>query len=654
MPPKDAHSPHMTPPCHRGYLAAWLCVLVTAATLIAAPATTPAPGSADAVLQYLDRVIDWYRRVTALDASAATSQELLLRETVRANARHVVSLAFQFARAQADLIEADQRAAAAAAAAPATTAAVGTAAAVRARNLIQAQANAAARAAELEAQLRELDNELRAAPPASQPAVAARRDELQARLNLARAQADVLAEYTGFLTGAQAGGDIGLRRKIDDLERSLPEIGSDVLYPTTGPTGVAAVAAAPQASHPESAGMFELVGQLFTLSSRLAELSRVADQAADLAREAEQLRAPLRTEILDALRRGEALSTTRPTGDPAVLERRRQDLEQLTDRFRKLAAAGVPLGEQTVLLEAARQNILTWRSALAQEYAAVLRSLLLRLGVMVGVVAVIVVVSELWRRATFRYVHDARRRRQIMVVRRIAVTAVVLLVVAAGVVTEFGSLATFAGLITAGIAVALQTVILSGVAYFFFIGRFGVRPGDRVTVAGITGDVVEIGLFRLYLMELAGAPADPHPTGRVVVFSNAVLFQPSAFYKQLPGADYVWHEVKFTLSPDTDYALAEKRLLSAVESVFEEYRADVERQHAAVTRSLHVQMEPPRPQSRMRFVDAGLEFVVRYPVELKNASEVDDRITRRLLDAINEEPKLKLVPPTAPKLQPAT
>jgi len=48
------------------------------------------------------------------------------------------------------------------------------------------------------------------------------------------------------------------------------------------------------------------------------------------------------------------------------------------------------------------------------------------------------------------------------------------------------------------VAVALQTVILSGVAYFFFIGRFGVRVGDRVTITNITGDVIEIGLFRIY------------------------------------------------------------------------------------------------------------------------------------------------------------
>lgn len=57
---------------------------------------------------------------------------------------------------------------------------------------------------------------------------------------------------------------------------------------------------------------------------------------------------------------------------------------------------------------------------------------------------------------------------------------------------------------------------------FFLIGKYGVRVGDRVQVAGVTGDVVDVGLVRLHLLEVG---ADGLRTGRVVVFSNAVLFQ---------------------------------------------------------------------------------------------------------------------------------
>ena len=55
-------------------------------------------------------------------------------------------------------------------------------------------------------------------------------------------------------------------------------------------------------------------------------------------------------------------------------------------------------------------------------------------------------------------------------------------------------------MITAGLAVALQNVILAVVAYFFLIGRYGVRVGDRITLAGVTGRVVEIVHTRVFFI----------------------------------------------------------------------------------------------------------------------------------------------------------
>jgi small-conductance mechanosensitive channel len=221
-----------------------------------------------------------------------------------------------------------------------------------------------------------------------------------------------------------------------------------------------------------------------------------------------------------------------------------------------------------------------------------------------------------------------------------------------GFVTEFGSLATFAGILTAGIAVSLQTLILSGVAYFFFIGRYGVRVGDRVTVAGVTGDVIDTGLFRLYLMELGGT-RQLQPTGRIVVLANSVLFAPTGFFKQMPGAEYEWHEVALTLAPDSDHKLAEQRLMGTVEAIYGEYRDTILHQHAAVKRSSHLPMPSPKPEGRLRFVDAGLELVVRYPVEVRRAAEIDDRVTRQLLEAIEREPKLRIVASATPRIQAA-
>lgn len=392
---------------------------------------------------------------------------------------------------------------------------------------------------------------------------------------------------------------------------------------------------------------------MFTLSRKMGDLKDLAQDTQRLRDRNDKLRAPIRTELLDAIHRGDALAAMRDVDDPQTLASQRKELDALAARFRLVSAAALPMGEQNILLDASRSNLLAWRDALNRSYHSALRHLLLRVGAIGVAILVLLGISALWRRATFRYVGDPRRRVQFLLLRRIVIGCLMLIIIVAGVVTELGSLATYAGLLTAGIAVALQSVILSGAAYFFFIGRYGVRVGDRVTISGITGDVVDTGLFRLYLMELSGSGRDLNATGRLVVFSNSVLFQPSPFFKQVPGADYVWHEVALTLAPDSDYHLAEKRLLSAIESVYNEYREDIERQHSNAIKMVHLQMPPPRPEGRLRFVEAGLEFVVRYPVDIRRAAEIDDRITRKLVEAIDEEPKLKVVASGTPKIQPA-
>ncbi len=108
-----------------------------------------------------------------------------------------------------------------------------------------------------------------------------------------------------------------------------------------------------------------------------------------------------------------------------------------------------------------------------------------------------------------------------------------------------------------------------------------------------------------------------------------------------------------TLSPDSDFRLAERLFLEAINSIFAKYKDDIERQHADVNNILHLQLPAPKPEGRLRFVDAGLEFLIRYPVQLHNGPETDDKITRALLETIAKEPKLKLVPTGTPSIQAA-
>jgi len=145
-------------------------------------------------------------------------------------------------------------------------------------------------------------------------------------------------------------------------------------------------------------------------------------------------------------------------------------------------------------------------------------------------------------------------------------------------------------------------------------------------------------------MEVTGGTG-PRPTGRVVAFSNSVVFQANAgMFKQIPGTNFLWHEVTLTIGPESNYRQVEQRMLDAVNKVLSEYHEKMETQRRNMERTLYsVRSSSFDPESRLRLTQSGLEVVIRYPVELGNAAEIDDRITRELLETIGREPKLRLV-----------
>jgi small-conductance mechanosensitive channel len=564
-------------------------------------------------------------------AVAANPAEVLVHNDARQTALEVLRLAFPFARAQVDLLPP--------APVPPPSAPSG---GIDPQTLARLAAEAAARLKQAQAGIERIQRELAPAPPGRRATLQRQLAEARAELQLAKARQGTMDAFTSFT--ARQGVGAGLLEQIDGLERSVPE-----LQANAGKTALPAERAA--AGRSQDGGVLALSGDLLSLVRKRREVQDERRSTDALRDAAGRLSAPLVADLRTASQEGDRLTLAERSNNLTVLGERTRRIEEVTSHFKKVSDALVPLAKQSVLLDAFEGHLSAWDKLIDRQLGSDLRGLLLRFALVALGIAAVLAASEVWRRATFRYVHDARRRRQFLLLRRIVVTGAVVLFIAFSFATELGSLATFAGFITAGLAIALQNVILSVVAYFFLIGKYGVRVRDRVQISGVTGDVIDVGLVRMHLMEIG---PDGQPTGRVVVFSNAVLFQPTAnFFKQLPGSNFTWHTVTLTFSPESDYRLAESRLLSSVEAVYEKYRASIEAQHQRVSEDLFVQLAALKPQSHLRLTAAGLEMIIRFPVPLDKASSIDDEVTRALLDAIEREPKLKLAGSAIPTISAA-
>jgi small-conductance mechanosensitive channel len=132
-------------------------------------------------------------------------------------------------------------------------------------------------------------------------------------------------------------------------------------------------------------------------------------------------------------------------------------------------------------------------------------------------------------------------------------------------------LATALGLITAGLAFALQRVITAIAGYFVILRGKTFDVGDRIVMGGVRGDVIALDFMQTTIMEMGQPPAvqnaDPamwvlsrQYTGRVVTVTNAKVFD-EPIYNYSNDFPYLFEELSTPIRYTADSKRAEQILL---------------------------------------------------------------------------------------------
>jgi small-conductance mechanosensitive channel len=619
----------------RGVL--FLCLVVFSGAAIALTAELV---NQDLTISHLNGIINWYRDCSTKVQSIGLPSDQVYQETSQNLAQQAVRLAFQSAKASAQLVDLNGGQAAGA-----TAGANGT----PQTNFADMLAKVNARIESEQAQLDALTQHLSAAAGSKRQTLQSQIDEQKAELDLDKATQDTIQKMSAFAQSSETGAG-GFAGTISQLERSVPEVNPD---PNAAKAGAKpATPAAQSAVVAKPSGLISKTASLYAEIRSIRDVDDLLKETAAVRATATTLRQPLRDSIATTLTNGRNLADQTAPTNRSQATAVEKDLQTLTEQFKRTANALLPLSQEVLILDQSKSNLLNWRQSIVNEAKSTFRGILFSLVFILVVLGLLWALSDLWRRWTFRYIHDLRRRRQFLLLRRVVVGFLVGIVLILGVVSDFTSIATFAGFATAGIVVGLQAVLLSVAAYFFVIGRYGIRVGDRVSVAGVTGDVIDVGLVRFYLMELAGADINLAPTGRIVVFSNAVLFQATTpLFKQIPGTEYTWHEVVLQIAPGANFQLVREKLEPAVNVVYERYREEFENQHRGLETRLEVQMPLPTLQAKLQFADTGLELLLRYPAELRKAAQMDGEVTQAVLGVIRDNAEIKDAITGSPKMR---
>lgn len=616
--------------------------LMMSAISLTAGAAEPAPAKTTAdpvaqravmtgeqVVQILDETVDWYRTLGTQQQAATQPSDLLILYANRQTADKVMALAFEIARANAELIssEAGVKQEQQEASSP------------EEQSLARIKKKLDDQRSQLQGEIEGVRRQIAAASGNDKDELQAKLSVLQGELELLNARRNLFANMTQYAnenTGANS-----LKAHIDAIAASIPASAGPVTTTTTTSTpgvGSTSVTSAVSTSLGQF-GIWDLTATVLRLSAKAQTIETIYQRTEDL----QGVFTQIREKPLDQLKALSARSdelAAEAEKDPTKLKYVRDQFDTIAWLFQQTSAIVTPLSKAEVLLTQYRNNLNNWREATQRQSRDAWRALGIRLAIFAGLLALVFIAAELYQRAVFRYVQDVRRRSRLLLLRKILLWSLVVAIAAATFATELGSLATFAGLITAGLAVAMQSVLVSVVGYFFLIGKYGIRVGDRVQVGSVTGEVIDLGLVRLHLMELSGQDGAMSPTGRVVAFANSIIFQASGgLFKQIPGINLAWHEITVRLPSRADAAALKTKLIEAVSDVLKDYHDDILRQTQEIQRTAQVHGGgDAQPQVQLRFSAEGVDAIVRYPVELLHAAEIDERVSREVLQVISSEP----------------
>jgi small-conductance mechanosensitive channel len=411
-------------------------------------------------------------------------------------------------------------------------------------------------------------------------------------LEIAKAQLgldqDELTDSMEDLARESGGQRVKLQQELAAREAAMKQSGDN----TSKDDGQTAVASAEQ---------YKTLAQQLSMWQSLRNRRQLVAQAEQLARSdvaaltADQTR--LKTEAAGI-------------GDKAVGESNSERIE----RLRKISAQQ---NIQSIVNDrlGAQQQLMTlygrWGEQVEIQRRIVIHLILRSLAWIATICMLVILAAWALQLALERMVRDPRQKQTLKTVLNLGMQLIGLLLI---LLTIFGvpqQMPTILGLATAGLTVVFQDFILAFCGWFVLMGSNGVRVGDWVEIDGVGGEVVQLGLFRTWLLETGNWTANGHPTGRRVSFLNSYAIRGKYFNFSTVG-QWMWDEIKVSVPAGTSLNPLIKGIYEATVKATEADAKLAEAEWKRVTHEVGSPQFTAMPSVNLRPAGAGVDIVIRY------------------------------------------
>ncbi|MBN1633122.1 MAG: mechanosensitive ion channel [Ignavibacteria bacterium] len=250
----------------------------------------------------------------------------------------------------------------------------------------------------------------------------------------------------------------------------------------------------------------------------------------------------------------------------------------------------------------------------------------------IGIV-IILVVAGFIRRQVSKHISDIQNRYRTR--KFITFISYILIILLATVIysNKLGGLTVALGVAGAGIAFALQEVIVSFAGWLALLSNNFYRTGDRVQLGGIMGDVIDIGILRTTLMELGQWVNGDNYNGRIVFVANSFVFK-EPVYNYSGDYPFLWDEIKIPIQYGSDYKLAREIIKNTAEKTVGEYGQKSKKAWEEIVKKYMIENAKTEPMITMIINDNWVEYTLRYVVNYKARRTTKDLLSEEILNSV--------------------
>lgn len=189
------------------------------------------------------------------------------------------------------------------------------------------------------------------------------------------------------------------------------------------------------------------------------------------------------------------------------------------------------------------------------------------------------------------------------------------------------------GLISAGIAFTMQEVFLSIAGWVSIHSSNVYKPGDRIEMNGVRGDVIDISLTKTTLMEIGAWTNSDNYSGRIVRVSNAFVFK-GPVYNYSTDFPFLWDEVILPIHYGSDVQQTKQILLDAAAHTLGDFPSQAQKHWRKMVQKYLIENANVDPSIGIKLTDNWIEFTLRYVVAYQKRRTTKTELFVKILEAI--------------------